>query len=98
MSEFQIGQKVFLNVLPPGLLGGLLEEDQVAIQAIIGHPVTLAGYSYGQAELEFVDSAGDEHTIWVEPSLLQASAQARQPPQAAEPKPPLSVRAEPKVS
>ena len=79
MSEFQIGQKVFLNVLPPGLLGGLLEEDQAAIRAIIGRPVTLAGYSFGQAELEFVDSAGDEHTIWVEPSLLQATAQEATP-------------------
>lgn len=71
MSDFKIGQKVFLNVMPPGLLQGLPEEDQAAIRAIIGRPVTLAGYSFGQAELEFVDRAGDDHTIWVEPSLLQ---------------------------
>lgn len=70
MSKFQIGQKVVLNVLPPGLLGGLAKEDQAAIRAIIGRPVTVAGYSFGQAELEFVDGVGDEHTIWVEPSLL----------------------------
>jgi hypothetical protein len=64
---------VILNTQPPDLLQGLPEEDQAAIRSIIGRPVTLAGYSFGQAELEFVDGAGDNHSIWVEPSLLQAT-------------------------
>ena len=70
-TDLRIGQQVFLLVLPSGLLAGLPEEDQIAICAIIRRPVTLAGYRFDQAELEFVDSSGDEHTIWVDPSLLQ---------------------------
>ncbi len=38
---------------------GLLKEDREAIpEAIVGRPVLLAGFSYGQAELEFTDSEG----------------------------------------
>jgi len=73
MPKFGTGSKVILNTLPPDLLRGLPEEDQAAIRAIIGRPVTLAGYSFGEAELEFVDNAGDSHSIWVEPSLLRAA-------------------------
>jgi len=54
---------VVLSTLPPDLLQGLPEQDQVAIRSIIGLPVTLAGYSFGQAELEFVDAAGDNEPI-----------------------------------
>jgi hypothetical protein len=73
MPEFQAGNMVVLSTLPPDLLRGLPDEDQAAIRSIIGRPVTLAGYSFGQAELEFVDSSGDTHSIWVEPSLLRAA-------------------------
>jgi hypothetical protein len=52
-------------------LQGLPDEDQAAIRAIVGQPVMLGGYSYGQAELEFTDSAGDAHTIWVETDLIR---------------------------
>jgi hypothetical protein len=64
---------VILKTAPPSLLEGLPMEDQNAILAIVGHPVMFADYSYGQAEIEFVDSAGDDHSVWVEPSLLVAA-------------------------
>lgn len=73
MPEFEPGRMVVLNTLPPGLLFGLPEQDRIAIQSIIGQPVTLAGYSFGQAELEFVDAVGDGHSIWVDSSLIQAA-------------------------
>ncbi len=73
MPKFETGRMVVLDTLPPNLLRGLPKEDQAAIRSIIGQPVTLAGYSFGQAELEFVDAAGDGHSIWVEPSLLRAA-------------------------
>ena len=73
MPKLETGRMVILTTLPPDLLKGLPEEDQAAIRSIIGRPVTLAGYSFGQAELEFVDGAGDNHSIWVEPSLLRAA-------------------------
>lgn len=40
---------------------------------MVGQPVTLAGFSYGQAELEFIDAQGDDHTIWVETALIRAA-------------------------
>ncbi len=72
MPSLASGCRVILKSAPPALLNGLPEEDQIAILAIVGRPVLLAAFSHGQAELEFVDSDGDEHTIWVEPDLLQA--------------------------
>ena len=71
MPNLKPGRLVILTSAPPSLLQGLPKEDQTAIQAIVGHPVTLAGYSYGQAELEFIDSEGDGHTIWVETDLIR---------------------------
>lgn len=71
MPELEPGSMVVLNSLPPGLLLGLPDEDQVAIRSIVGHPVVFAGYSWGAAEIEFVDSCGDSHSIWVQPSFLQ---------------------------
>lgn len=70
MPEIEPGRSVILKDVPPELLNELPVEDQVAILAAIGRPVTLVGYSFGQAELEFTDGAGDGHTIWVEPSCL----------------------------
>ena len=58
MPELEPGSMVVLNSLPPGLLLGLPDEDQVAIRSIVGHPVVFAGYSWGAAEIEFVDFAG----------------------------------------
>jgi hypothetical protein len=69
-DEFEPGHMVILLNAPPALLRGLPAEDQAAIRSVVGRPVALAGYSYGQAELEFTDADGDGHTIWVDPSLL----------------------------
>jgi hypothetical protein len=71
MSKLKPGSLVILQNAPLSLLHGLPEEDRAAIQAIVGYPVTLAGYSWGQAELEFTDSQGDGHTIWVETDLIR---------------------------
>jgi hypothetical protein len=71
MRNLKPGRSVILTRVPASLLKGLPKEDQAAIKSIVGQPVTLAGYSYGQAELEFTDSQGDSHTIWVEPDLIR---------------------------
>jgi len=73
MPEFRPGDRVILTTAPASLLRGLPKEDQKAIRSMIGHPVTLAGFSYGQAELEFTDARGDDHTIWVETALIRAA-------------------------
>jgi hypothetical protein len=71
MPELKPGSRAILTGAPPMLLEGLPEEDRSAIRAAIGRPVTFVGFSYGQAEVEFVDSQGDEHTIWVDADLLR---------------------------
>jgi hypothetical protein len=72
MAELQPGGRVILTKAPAALLRGLPKEDQQAIKAIVGQPVTLAGYNdYGEAELEFTDRQGDEHTIWVATALIR---------------------------
>ena len=73
MSQLEPGSSVILTSAPASLLNGLPEEDQRAIKSIVGHPVLLAGYTHGQAELEFFDADGDAHTIWVETTLLRAA-------------------------
>ena len=65
------GRLVILRSVPPWLLNGLPEEDQAAIRSMIGHPVKFVARSHGKAELEFIDNAGDWHTIWVDTQLLQ---------------------------
>jgi hypothetical protein len=71
MSNLQPGDLVIILSVPPTLLSGLPEEDQVAIRAVIGKPVIFTGMSYGQAELEFKDSRGDEHTIWIDADQIK---------------------------
>lgn len=56
------GDKVILVSLPPDLLEGLPQEDQDAIQAVVGQPVELDDI---EAVLHFIDSTGDHHMIWV---------------------------------
>ena len=73
MPRFQPGDRVILTTAPASLLRGLPKEDQHAIRSIVGQPVVLAGFSYGQAELEFNDAQGGDHTIWVETALLRAA-------------------------
>jgi hypothetical protein len=71
MPELEPGTLVILTEAPPSLLQGLPKEDQEAIEAIVGKPVMFTGFTYGQAELEFTDTEGDDHTIWVEQNLIR---------------------------
>jgi hypothetical protein len=66
MLNLHPGDLVVILRLPPTLLSGLPEDDQTEIRSIIGKPVKFTGMSYGQAEIEFKDSRGDEHTIWID--------------------------------
>jgi hypothetical protein len=77
MRNLQPGDLVILKSVPSSLLRDLPEEDKTAIREAIGKPVTFAGFNYEQAELEFRDSHGDEHTIWIDTDRimpLQGSA------------------------
>jgi hypothetical protein len=75
MADLKPGDLVILTSVPPGLLTDLPEEDQEAIRAIVGQPVTLEGYDEewktGEAILEFTDAQGDGHTIWVKPDFIK---------------------------
>ena len=70
---FSAGENVILLAVPAALLDGLPEEDQRAIAAMVGKPVTFVGYDeLGQAELHFpdpfdvqTDEFSHTHTIWV---------------------------------
>ena len=73
MHDFRPGDSVILTTAPATLLRGLPKEDQKAIRSIVGEPVILAGFSYGQAELEFKDARRDDHTVWVETVLIRAA-------------------------
>jgi hypothetical protein len=74
----QAGEPVIFVAVPPGLLDGLPGEDQRAIVAMVGKPVTLVGYDEdGRAELEFDDPfrprtehASCTHTIGVRPEFI----------------------------
>jgi hypothetical protein len=71
MPNLQPGDLVILKSVPYSLLRDLPEEDQAAIRSVVGKPVTFAGLSYRQAEIEFRDSHGDQHTIWVDTDRIQ---------------------------
>jgi hypothetical protein len=65
------GQKVILIGLPEGFVGDLPEDDQRAITAMIGRPITLNGHEEdGRAELEFTDDQGVIHMIFVDPRFI----------------------------
>jgi hypothetical protein len=68
----RLGRKVVLEKVPPGLLGGLPEEDQKAIAAIVGVPVRLSGFDDGRLELEFVEENGTFHHIYVDRKYVRA--------------------------
>jgi hypothetical protein len=66
--------KVVLTEVPPGLLNDLPIEDQQAISEIVGKPILLNDYDDdGRAELEFRDSSGVIHFIYVNPSFIRAA-------------------------
>jgi hypothetical protein len=61
------GAKVFLLEIPPGFLTDLPIEDQWAIEAAAKRPLEFVGYDDdGRAELEFTNSAGVHHFIYVD--------------------------------
>jgi hypothetical protein len=63
---------VILGTIPAGLIDGLPPEDQAAILEVVGKPVRLSGYDdLGRAELEFTDSLGTIHFIYVNPTSLR---------------------------
>jgi len=63
---------VALTELPPGLVDGLPEEDQHAIVQTVGEPLLLTEYWDDEtAELEFTDSAGVIHFIYVSPAFIR---------------------------
>ena len=67
------GSRVVLREVPPGLLDDLPEDDQVAINEVVGKPIQLNEYDdLGNAELEFIDRNGDLHKIWVKPDFIRA--------------------------
>jgi hypothetical protein len=73
------GEAVVLSRVPPGLLDGLPQEDQDAIVAFVGKPISLAGYDDdGRAELYFddlfdgrTDDHSHTHSIWVAPEFIE---------------------------
>jgi hypothetical protein len=65
------GDTVVLIKLPPGLLDGLLDEDQRATSEIVGKPVRLEQYDEdGRAELRFTTSDGHIHFVYVSPEYI----------------------------
>jgi hypothetical protein len=73
MPDLEPGTLVILAEAPSSLLRGLSKEDQKAIESIVGKLVMFVGFTYGQAELEFTDTQGDDHTIWVEKNLIRSA-------------------------
>lgn len=71
MPNLQPGDLVIVLSIPSALLSGLPEDDQDAILSVVGKPVKFAGMSYGQAEIEFRDPRGDEHTIWIDADQIR---------------------------
>jgi hypothetical protein len=71
-NKASAGDTVFLTCVPPGLLGGLPREDKKAISEVVGKPLLLVRYDEdGRAELEFTDSEGVIHFIYVKPDFLR---------------------------
>jgi hypothetical protein len=69
------GDSVIVTAVPAGFLDDLPNEDQQAINAVIGKPVLLKEYDdAGRAELEFTDDHGTIHLIYVHPSFIRAAS------------------------
>jgi hypothetical protein len=63
---------VVLKEVPDGLLDGLPIADQRATSEIAGKPVRLIEYdTEGRAEIEFTDSAGVIHFIYVSADAIR---------------------------
>jgi len=68
----QPGDAVVLTEIPPGLLTGLPLEDQRAISEMVGKTVLFSEYDEdGRAGLQFTDSDGAIHFIYVDPDVIR---------------------------
>jgi hypothetical protein len=68
------GESVVLVNLPPGFLDDLPEGDHPAISEVLGKPIRLNNYDEeGRAELEFSDSEGTIHVVYVQPEFIQVA-------------------------
>jgi hypothetical protein len=66
------GHRIILIELPPGFLHDLPQEDQQAIEDVLGKPIRLSDYDAdGRAELEFRDRNGCLHKIYVSPEFIR---------------------------
>jgi len=62
---------VLINRIPDDLLKELLVEDQEAIKKCVGKRLIISGFdSNGNAEIEFIDEQGHQHTIWIASNCL----------------------------
>jgi hypothetical protein len=67
------GELVILISGIPELISGLPMEDRNAIVDAAKSPILLVGYDDdGRAELNFRDTSGAEHFIYVQPSQIRA--------------------------
>jgi hypothetical protein len=70
-KKLKPGTTVVLRDVPPGFLNDLPTDDQEAISEVIGKAVTFNEYDEeGRAELEFKDSNGAIHFIYVRPEFI----------------------------
>lgn len=68
------GELVVLIEVPRGFSDDLPQEDQQAINEIVGKLIVFNEYDEdGRAELEFEDRNGNGHKIWVDPKFLRAT-------------------------
>lgn len=66
-TQLKPGAKVLLLQIPPGFFTDLPIEDQRAIEVAAKQPMQFVGYDEdGRVELEFADSAGVFHFIYVD--------------------------------
>jgi len=71
-KKAKVAKKAVVKELPPGWLDDLPREDQEAIIAIVGQPISLLGFDEdGRAELEFTDNHGVIHFIYVDPNFVE---------------------------
>ena len=66
------GHWVTLCALPKGFVDDLPEEDQQAVTAVVGRRIRLNRYEEdGRAELEFTDTNGIIHFVYVDPKYIE---------------------------
>jgi len=71
-NTIKVGDKVRIISIPPELPQGLPEEDQEAINAQKGKILVVQEVNENSyAELEFTDTSGQIHTIWLKFRYLE---------------------------